>query len=88
MLAQKLTRRFERDRSLMKRRNKDINKLERLMTLIVNEVPLPHSCHEHLLHGAYEGCTECHVEPNWLLVYRFEDDIVHFARTGTHADIF
>jgi mRNA interferase YafQ len=88
VLTPKLTHRFKRDRSLMERRNKDINKLKKLMALITNEVPLPRMCHEHLLHGAYEGCTECHVEPNWLLVYRFEDDIVHFARTGTQSDLF
>jgi mRNA interferase YafQ len=88
VLDQKLAHRFVQDRKRMKKRNKDINKLERLMTLITNEVPLPESCHEHLLHGNYEGYTECHVEPNWLLVYRFEDDIVHFARTGSHADLF
>jgi mRNA interferase YafQ len=88
VLTPKLTRRFKRDRRLMERRNKDIKKLKKLMALIIAEAPLPRSCHEHLLHGDYEGCTECHVEPNWLLVYRFEDDIVHFARTGTHADLF
>jgi mRNA interferase YafQ len=88
MLAQRLTRRFIRDRELMKRRNKDINKLEKLMVLIINELPLPESCHEHLLHGNYEGWTECHIEPDWLLVYKFKEDIALFDRTGTHSDLF
>jgi mRNA interferase YafQ len=88
VLTPKLTSRFKRDRRLMERRNKDIDKLKELMALIIAETPLPASRHEHILHGDYEGMTECHVEPNWLLVYRFEDDIVHFARTGTHADLF
>jgi mRNA interferase YafQ len=58
------------------------------MTLIIAEVPLPASRHEHLLHGTYEGYTECHIEPNWLLVYKFGEGIVLFDRTGTHADLF
>jgi mRNA interferase YafQ len=56
--------------------------------LIACQIPLPAAYHEHLLHGTYEGCTECHVEPNWLLVYRIEDDIVHFTRTGSHSDLY
>jgi addiction module RelE/StbE family toxin len=83
-----LIRLFKRDRRLMERRNKDIKKLKKLMALIIAEAPLPRSCREHPLHGAYEGCTECHVESDWLLVYRFEDEAVHFARTGSHSDIF
>jgi mRNA interferase YafQ len=89
VLVQKVTRRFIKDRRLMKKRNKDTNKLDELMLLITDEEPLPERYHEHLLHGGnYEGCTECHIEPDWLLVYRIEDDIVHFARTGSHADLF
>jgi mRNA interferase YafQ len=88
MLAQNITRRFARDRKRMKKRNKDTNKLDELMRLITNETPLPRSCHEHLLHGNYEGYTECHVEPNWLLVYKFGQDTVLFDRTGTHSDLF
>jgi mRNA interferase YafQ len=72
----------------MEKRNKDTSKLDELVRLITNEVPLPRSCHEHPLHGTYEGCTECHIAPNWLLVYRIEDDIVHFTRTGSHSDLF
>jgi mRNA interferase YafQ len=94
MLDQKVSRRFKRDRKLMERRNKDIDKLDDLMTLITEETPLPESCHEHLLHGNYEGGvakathTECHVEHNWLLVYKFGEDTVLFDRTGSHADLF
>jgi mRNA interferase YafQ len=72
----------------MEKRNKDTNKLDELMRLITNEAPLPESCHEHLLHGNYEGWTECHVESNWLLVYKFGENTVLFDRTGTHSDLF
>jgi mRNA interferase YafQ len=77
-----------RDRKLMEKRNKDIDKLDDIMFLITEEEPLPERCHEHPLHGNYEGCTECHIEPNWLLVYQFKGNIVLFERTGTHADLF
>jgi mRNA interferase YafQ len=88
MLTPKPSRQFKRDRKLMEKRNKDIEKLKKLMALISNEVPLPERCQEHLLHGTYEGFTECHVEPNWLLVYKFEQGTVVFDRTGSHADLF
>jgi mRNA interferase YafQ len=88
VLDQQFTRRFVRDRNRMERRNKDTKKLDELVRLITNEVPLPASRHEHLLHGKYEGYTECHVEPNWLLVYKFGEGIVLFDRTGTHSDLF
>jgi mRNA interferase YafQ len=88
MLTPRLTNRFKRDRRLMERRNKNIKKLEKLMAFILTETPLPRSCHEHLLHGNYEGYTECHVAPDWLLVYKSGEDIVLFDRTGSHADIF
>jgi mRNA interferase YafQ len=63
-------------------------KIVAVMDMLINEAPLTAKHHEHLLHGTYEGWTECHIEPNWLLVYRIEDDIVHFDRTGTHSDLF
>jgi mRNA interferase YafQ len=88
VLVQKLTHQFIRDRRLMKKRNKDTNKLDELMLLLTDEEPLPTKHREHPLHGNFEGYTECHIEPDWLLVYRIADDVVLFDRTGTHADLF
>jgi mRNA interferase YafQ len=72
----------------MKKRHKDTNKLDEVMLLIAEEAPLPAKHHEHLLHDTYEGYTECHIEPDWLLLYKFEGDTVLFDRTGTHSDLF
>jgi mRNA interferase YafQ len=60
-----------------------------VMELLRLEESLPIRCHDHKLSGDYLGCRECHVEPDWLLVYRYiGDDEIRFERTGTHADLF
>jgi mRNA interferase YafQ len=74
----------------MEKRNKDMCKLNEVITLLVNEQQLLPKHENHPLHGYYKGWWECHVEPNWLLIYRI-DDInrrVVFYRTGSHSDLF
>jgi mRNA interferase YafQ len=68
MLGQAFSKQFKKDYALAERRRKPMTKIVSVMGMLINEVPLPSSCHEHLLHGNYEGYTECHVEPDWLLV--------------------
>ncbi|GHV03055.1 hypothetical protein FACS189485_05210 [Spirochaetia bacterium] len=82
---------FNKDLKLMKKRLKDIPKLRDVMRLIINEQPLSERCRNHLLHGKkYEGKWECHIEPDWLLVYQVDSaaNKVVFHRTGTHSDLF
>jgi mRNA interferase YafQ len=88
MLGHTFSKRFKKDYALAERRRKPMAKIVAVMGMLINEVPLPRSCNEHPLHGNYEGSIECHIEPNWLLVYRIEENVVHFARTGTHTDLF
>jgi mRNA interferase YafQ len=88
MLEVKRTNKFKKEYKLMRKRGKNMGKINLAILLIARGVPLPAEYMEHPLRGRYEGCSECHIEPDWLLVYRIEDDIVHFARTGTHADLF
>jgi mRNA interferase YafQ len=88
MLEVKRTTKFRKECRLMGKRGKDLGKIDVVVTLIAGGTPLPAQYLEHPLHGAYEGMTECHIEPDWLLVYRIADGIVHFARTGSHADLF
>lgn len=54
------------------------------------EKPLPEKCRDHALTGNWEGHRECHIQPDWLLVYRIEEDVLvlTLARTGTHSDLF
>jgi mRNA interferase YafQ len=82
---------FNKDLKLMKQRQKDIPKLRGVMSLIIDEQVLPERCLNHLLHGKkYERKWECHIEPDWLLVYHIEPAAkkVVFHRTGTHSDLF
>ena len=81
---------FKKDRKLLKKQNKDMNKLTEVMALLVNEQPLLPRHENHPLHGNYKNWWECHVEPDWLLIYRFEKAarLVIFNRTGSHSDLF
>jgi len=65
-------------------------KLIDVMIDLENEVPLSPQLNVHPLHGDYAGSLECHIEPDWLLIYQIDDEIkeVYFARAGTHSDLF
>ena len=82
------TRQFERDLRLMQRRGKDITKLRSAMTLLIEEQPLAERLRDHSLVGDWIGRRECHIEPDWLLIYKLLDDEVIFERTGRHVDLF
>jgi mRNA interferase YafQ len=85
-----LTSRFKKELTLMKRRGKNMADLKAVMELILDEQALPSALHDHPLHGEYTGKRECHIEGDWLLIYKVrpEADSVTFHRTGSHADLF
>ena len=88
MRAPGYTTQFERDLRLMQRRGKNIQKIKTVISALVNEEPLTARLHDHPLTGNYNGRRECHIESDWLLIYKlFNNDIV-FERTGTHTDLF
>ena len=73
----------------MKRRGKDTHKLREVMSAILRGEVLPVKMRDHQLKGVWRGRRECHVEPDWLLIYLLQgDDAVIFERTGRHADLF
>ena len=78
----------ERDLRLAQRRGKDIEKLKVVVTALINEEPLAERYYDHLLKGNYRGRRECHLEPDWLLIYKLQGDEVIFERTGRHSDLF
>jgi mRNA interferase YafQ len=91
MLDYDLAGSFKKDLKLMEKRRKDIPALRGVMALIIEEKPLPPELHNHTLRGKkYEGKMECHIEPDWLLVYRIDPagQRVVFHRTGSHSDLF
>ncbi|NJM30635.1 MAG: type II toxin-antitoxin system YafQ family toxin [Rhizobiales bacterium] len=80
--------RFKRDYKRAMKRGLDSRKLEAVIGLLLADKPLPARCRPHRLSGAYGGFWECHIEPDWLLVYDVRPDFLELAATGTHADLF
>jgi len=85
-----VTNRFLRDLRLARKRNLDENKLNNIVKLLANGEPLPEKNRDHSLVGDYKGCRECHITPDWLLIYSIEDvlKIITLIRTGSHSDLF
>ena len=79
---------FLKDSKLMKKRNLDLSKLAEVINLLVKGDVLPERYKDHALLGKYSSKRECHIQPDWLLVYAIVGDELRLARTGSHADIF
>jgi mRNA interferase YafQ len=90
MLKLEYTAKMKRDVKLACKRGKDMMKLDAALRLLVARQPMPKSYHDHPLKGEYRDFRECHIESDWLLVYRiFEDKLILLASgMGTHADLF
>ena len=84
------TNRMKRDAKLMKKRGKDMGKLINVLSLLASGNPLPLQYKDHSLTGNLQDFRECHIEPNWLLMYQIYEDtlILSATATGTHADLF
>jgi mRNA interferase YafQ len=79
---------FERDLKLAKKRGLNIQKLWRVVDLLARGEPLEARHRRHKLAGDWKGCFECHVAPDWLLIWYDFPDAIELARTGTHSDLF
>ncbi|AXI83580.1 type II toxin-antitoxin system mRNA interferase toxin, RelE/StbE family [Xylella taiwanensis] len=79
---------FKRDVRVSQKRGKDIEKLKILITLLIEGSPLPAMYLDHPLKGQWRSFRDAHVEPDWLLIYKVDGDVVRFERTGRHADLF
>ncbi|MGX8702197.1 type II toxin-antitoxin system YafQ family toxin [Caproiciproducens sp.] len=86
----KYTTVFKKDYKLAKRRGQKIELLQEVVTLLAAGEILPEKNKDHALTGNWIGHRECHILPDWLLVYRIEDDVLvlTLTRTGTHSDLF
>lgn len=86
----KNTTQFKKDYKLAKRRGLDLNLLKEIITKLANGEPLDSKYKDHALSGNWIGHRECHIQPDWLLIYCYEDDvlILTLTRTGTHSDLF
>jgi mRNA interferase YafQ len=79
---------FKRDVKLADRRGRDLAKLRELILLLVEGDPLPPRYKDHSLSGNWKHHRDCHIEPDWLLLYKIDGDDLHMVRTGTHSDLF
>ena len=79
---------FEKDLKRDSKRGKDIDKMRKVMKLLIEEKALPDKFRNHKLKGNFVGYWECHVEPDWLLVYKKTQTEIIFVSTGTHSDLF
>jgi len=82
------TSQFKRDVKKALRRNKDPKKLKTLIRRLVRGETLPDKYQDHPLRGDYAACRDCHIEPDWILIYRIKGNELHLIRTGTHTDLF
>lgn len=90
MLEVVLSNQFKKDLRSAKKRGCRIEKLTAVIDLLAEQKPLPEKHRDHGLTGEYRGFRECHIEPDWLLVYRVESNALalFLFRTGTHSDLF
>lgn len=90
MLELVYTPKFKRDLRRMDKRGKDRRKLKTVLEKLLNEEPLDYKYCDHALTGNYIGFRECHIEPDWLLIYKVNKTelILTASRTGTHSDLF
>lgn len=85
-----LSNRFKKDLKLAKKRGMNLNLLNDVVECIAGQQPLPPKYCDHVLAGNYDGFRECHIQPDWLLVYRVDHECLtlFLMRTGSHSDLF
>lgn len=86
----KLSAQFRKQLKLAKKRGKQLEKLEAVVDLLANDLPLPEKYRDHSLTGKWVNHRECHIDPDWLLIYYKEDDVLvlSLVATGSHSDLF
>ena len=84
------TNQFKKDYKVAIKRQLDISLLDDIIRKLASGEPLPEKNKDHFLTGNLSGHRECHIQPDWLLIYRIENDllILTLSRTGTHSDLF
>ena len=85
-----LTGKIKKSLKLAKKRGLDLKLLDKVITMLQNDIPLEEKYRDHELKGKYQGFKECHIQPDWLLIYLKENDVLTLTLvdTGTHADLF
>lgn len=86
----KPTSQFRKDYKQMEKRSKDMSLLDEVITLLAQGKPLPERNRDHALTGSYAGHRSCHIQPDWVLIYRIYKDVLvlSLTRTGSHSDVY
>ncbi len=82
------TSQFKKDIKKQQKRGKDLSKLKTAIEILLSGEDLPQNYNDHALIGNWGGHRDCHIEPDWLLIYQLRDDELRLERTGTHTDLF
>ncbi|MBC2600567.1 type II toxin-antitoxin system YafQ family toxin [Puniceicoccus vermicola] len=82
------TSQFKKDIKRLKKRGKDLEKLGDVVRILAADAPLEEKHRDHALIGKWVGSRDCHVETNWILIYRNEPDTLFLERSGSHSDLF
>jgi mRNA interferase YafQ len=88
MKTLQVTKQFKKDVNRLKRQRKDFDKLKVVIEIICEAKELELKYRDHKLIGNYNQARECHIEPDWLLIYELFKDVVKLRRTGSHAELF
>lgn len=89
MLDLAFTAQFKKDMKKKRRQGANLAKIDQVISLLRNEGPLPERYRDHALSGTCKGHRECHIEPDWLLIYRIDHEmlVLTAVRTGSHSDL-
>ena len=88
MLTTRGVSQFKKDYKRCVRRGYEIEKLHNVIRCLANEKGLETRYRDHALLGEYKDCRECHIEPDWLLIYLLNETELVLVRTGSHSDLF
>lgn len=86
----KPTTQFKRDLKKAQKQNKNLDLLNKVLQQLADGIPLPEKNRDHALTGNYAGCRECHIQPDWLLIYEIAEDtlFLYLTPTGSHNELF
>jgi mRNA interferase YafQ len=88
MKTLQVTKQFKKDINRLKKQKKELDKLKPVIDVICDGKELESKYRGHKLIGNYGKARECHIEPDWLLIYELFDDVVKLRRTGSHSELF
>ena len=88
MLILKISNQFKKDIKLAKKQNRDLKKLENVINALQSKEKLDRKFKDHKLTGNFSDCRECHITPDWLLIYMMNEKELVLVRIGSHSDLF